>query len=296
MIFKSLTISFKKRLFLTSIVFLVIFSIVSIQLRLDRMKGNFKKGEELEFLPKPEVVKLMVLGYNQIVADILWLRIIQYTGERVQTEKGWQWFIHTLDIITYLDPQFVYAYQFGGLILSVIASKPLESNSFLLKGMEVDREQWIFPFLIGYNYFDYFKDYKKAAMYIGIASKLKGSPFFLTQFAARLYATAGDPENGIVFLEQMMKSTDDETAKKRLETRLKELIIERDINVLEKCVKVFKDAYGYNPESLKSLLQKGIIKYLPKDPFGGYYYLDKEKQIIKSSYRQKRLRIYEKKK
>ena len=289
-----LTISFKKRLLITAIIFLILFSIIVMQLRLDRLKGNFKKAEELEFLPKPEVVKLMVLGYDQIAADILWLRVIQYIGERVQTERGWQWFIHTLDIITYLDPQFVYAYQFGGLILSVIASKPLESNSFLLKGMEVDRKQWIFPFVIGYNYFEYFKDYKKAAMYIAIASKLKGSPFFLTQFAARLYATAGNPENGILFLEQMIKSTDDETAKKRLETRLKELIIERDINDLEKCVNVFKNAYGYAPESLDSLLQKGVIKYLPKDPFGGYYYFDKEKQTVKSNSREERLRVYTK--
>lgn len=284
----------KKRIISVVLFLLIISSLVLLQLKLDNIKGDFKKVEELEFLPKPEIVKLMVLGYDQIVADILWLRVIQYIGERVQTEKGWQWFIHTLDIITYLDPQFVYAYQFGGLILSVIASKPVESNSFLLKGMEIDNERWVFPFLIGYNYFDYFKDYRKAAMYIGIASRLEGSPFFLTQFAARLYATAGTPENGIVFLEQMIKSTDDETARGKLETRLKELIIERDINILERCVKIFKDTYGYIPESLKSLVQKGIIKYLPEDPFGGYYYLDKEKQIVKTSSRKERLRIYKK--
>ena len=285
----------KKRIIFIVLFLLIIFSLVFTQLRLDHMKGNFRKAEQLELLPKPEVVKLMVLGYEQIVADILWLRVIQYIGERVQTEKGWQWFIHSLDIITYLDPQFVYAYQFGGLILSVIASEPAESNHFLLRGMEIDRERWVFPFLIGYNYFDYFKDYRKAAMYISIASKLEGSPFFLTQFAARLYATAGTPEDGIVFLEQMIKSTDNETAKEKLENRLKELIIERDINILERCVKNFKDTYGYAPEGLKSLVQKKVIRYLPKDPFGGYYYLDKDKQVVKSSSRQERFKVYERK-
>ena len=287
--------TFKKRAFVTVVTLILIFILLLLQMRLDQLKGEFKKVDELELLPKPEIVKLMVLGYDQLAADILWLRIIQYVGEKAQTEKGWQWFIHTLDIITVLDPEFEYAYQFGGLILSVIATKPVESNRFLEEGMKVNPDKWVFPFLIGFNYFDSLRDYQKAAQYISIASKQKGAPFFLTQFAARLYATAGSPENGIIFLEQVIKSTTDETAREKLETRLKELIIERDINFLGKAVNRFQDIYGYPPQNLNILVEKGIIKFLPKEPFNGYYYLNKKSETVESSSKYERLRVYEKK-
>src|SRR3989338_4795589 len=103
-----LTTSFKRKVIFIFLTFFLIFIIPLLQLRLDQIKGNISKAEELELLPKPEVVRLMSLGYNQLVSDILWLRVIQYIGEMIQTEKGWQWFIHTLEIINFIDPQFEY--------------------------------------------------------------------------------------------------------------------------------------------------------------------------------------------
>ena len=289
-----MAVLFKKRAFVTVTILILISILLLLQMRLDRLKGESKKVEELELLPKPEIVKFMVIGYDQFAADILWLRIIQYVGEKAQTEKGWQWFIHTIGVITTLDPKFEYAYQFGGLILSVVASKPVESNNILKEGMKVNPDNWVFPFLIGFNYFDSLRDYNKAAQFISIAAKLPGSPFYLKQFATRLYATAGTPENGIIFLEQIIRSTTDETAKEKLEIRLKELVIERDIKILEKAVKRFEDIYGYAPQNLNLLVRMEIIRFLPKDPFSGYYYIDPGSKKVKSSSRTERLRVYEK--
>ena len=268
------------------------FSIYIVQHQIAGYKGIEKKIEEFVTLPKGEYLKPAVFGYDQLVADIIWLRAIQVIGDKVVTPKGYDWVYHALDVVTTLDPKFAYAYQLGGVTLSVLGKRPDLSNMLLEKGVRENPEVWQIPFYIGFNNFFYLNDYETAAEYIDKASKLPGHPAYLPKLAARLYVQAGNPDVALEFLSRMYKDTDDEKVKLALEQRIKEVIVEKDATFLEEAINRYKEAHKLYPENLEDLIRSGIIKEMPHEPFGGFYYLHQGDGKVYSSTLKERMRVY----
>ncbi|MBI5756117.1 MAG: hypothetical protein HZA12_04250 [Nitrospirae bacterium] len=268
------------------------FSLYIIQHQIAGYKGMEKKIEEFVILPKGEYLKPAVIGYEQLAADIIWLQAIQVIGEDTVTPKGYDWIYHALDVVTTLDPKFAYAYQLGGVTLSVLGKVPEKSNALLLKGMRENPDVWQIPFYIGFNSFFYLNDYRSAAEYMAKASKLPGHPAYLPKLAARLYVQAGDPDVALEFLLRMYKETGDEKVRAILEQRIKEVIVERDARFLEEAVRRSKDVYKAYPEKLIELVERGIITGVPREPFGGYYYFNPEDGRVYSSVVKERMRVY----
>ena len=46
------------------------------------------RAEQLAYLPKGEYLKLAVLGYRQVVADLIWLQAVQHIGAKRDTSLG----------------------------------------------------------------------------------------------------------------------------------------------------------------------------------------------------------------
>src|SRR6185295_8704581 len=93
------------------------------------------KGATLSFLPKGGILKVAVLGYRQLAADLLWLQVVQHIGSRRQTPENYLWIYHATDTLTDLDPKFAYAYQAVGSVLGVWGNLPRESVALLQKGL-----------------------------------------------------------------------------------------------------------------------------------------------------------------
>src|SRR3990170_3187390 len=229
----ALLLKTKHSLVFPLIVTALAFSIYIVQHQIAGYKGIENKIEEFVTLPKGEYLKPAVMGYEQLAADIIWLRAIQVIGEDTVTPNGYDWIYHALDVVTTLDPKFAYAYQLGGVTLSVLGKAPEKSNLLLIKGMRENPDVWQIPFYIGFNNFFYLNDYKTAAEYMAKASGLPGHPAYLPKLAARLYVQAGDPDVALEFLTRFYKETDDEKVKLALEQRIKEVIVERDATFLE---------------------------------------------------------------
>ncbi len=268
------------------------FSVYIVQSRIGGYKGREQKVERFMTLPNGEYLKPAVVGYDQLAADLIWLRAIQVIGEDTVTPAGYDWIYHALDVITTLDPKFTYAYQFGGVTLSVLGKAAEKSNALLLKGMRENPDVWQIPFYIGFNSFFYLNDYEKAAEYMARASELPGHPEYLPRLAARLYVQAGDPDVALDFLLRMYKETTDQKVRATLEQRIKEVIVERDAQVIETAIKKYRDAYKAYPERLIDLVERGIIAELPQEPFGGHYYFSPDDGKVRSSEIKDRMRVY----
>jgi hypothetical protein len=197
---------------------------------------------------------------------------------------------HALDVITTLDPQYAYAYEVGGTILTELAHRIDLSNRILKKGTEANPTVWRLPFQLGYNHFFYLADPGRAAGYMAQAARLPGQPAYLPGLATRMYAEAENPEIALELLAAMWAETDNAYAKAELETRMKELIIERDIRYLERAVAQYRDRNGAPPKRVEDLLH-GDLSKVPEEPFGGRYLVDVTTGKITSSTHPKRLRV-----
>jgi len=269
-------------------------SAVGVLTMVERQRPSLARAEELSYLPKGEYLKLAVLGYQQMAADLIWLKAVQHLGEQHQTRAGYLSAYHAVDVLTDVDPTFVFAYQAAGTVLGVWAGLPRESIALLTKGMRNHPEVWQLPFYVGYDYFYELHDPVMGARYFRIASVLPGAPDYLPRLAARMTVEVGDPQAALEFLQRLYQQTEDEQVRQGLARRMKEVIAERDIRFLEEGVRRYKARYGKLPVKLEDLVTREMILKIPEEPFGGMYELQASEGTVTSTGLRERLRVHRK--
>jgi len=185
--------------------------VIFMQAQVNRRVSAWKAAQPERMMPLPHAAFLRhaVMGYHQVAADLLWLQAIQAIGGGKVVSDA-EWIYRTLDLATDLDPQFVAAYQLGGIALSAKGKRLPLSNALLRKGMRHNPTVWRLPFYAGFNDYFYTQDYASAARHLSRAARLPGRPDFLPGFAARVYVKAGDPRLAIALLQAMIGETQDE--------------------------------------------------------------------------------------
>jgi tetratricopeptide (TPR) repeat protein len=272
---------------------LLLASVGWLQGELDRRQDRtMVQIEGLAQLPKGEYLKPALLGYHHLGADGLWLRFVQVVGKKRNTEDEYEWMYHALDVLTTLDPQYAYAYYAGGVILGDLANRPDLSNLLLEKGVKTNPDVWNIPFLLGYNHYFLLGDPAKGAEYIMQAARLPDGPSYLPGLATRMAAEAGSPDTALAFLEARLRETEDPEMREFLENRMKEVIIERDIRLLENAVQDYRTQHLALPATLTDLVTAGALLNLPEEPFGGNYRLDPKTGSVSSSTHPNRLRTF----
>ena len=248
--------------------------------------------EGLAQLPKGEYLKPALLGYHHLGADILWLRLVQVIGKKRNSADEYEWMYHALDVLTTLDPQYAYAYYAGGVILGDIANRPDLSNRLLEKGVKANPQAWNIPFLLGYNYYFLLGDPAKGAEYIMKAASLPEGPAYLPGLATRMAAEAGSLDTALAFLQARLTDTNDPEMREVLAYRMKEVIIERDLRLLESAVEAYRTQHRALPATITDLVAAGALPTLPQEPFGGDYRLDPKTGSVSSSTHPERLRTF----
>ncbi len=230
--------------------------------------------------------RVLALGHQGLLSDFLFLKTMTFIGERnstgmLLTEEDWNYVIHSLDVVTDLDPYFADPYFLAEGLLAWDAGKPKIANELLKKGALHRDWDWQMPFFIGFNQFYFLKDYGTASQYIMQAADLTGSPGYLKTLGARLAYYGGKSETALLFLKQMIMDADNPTLKQRLSTRL--LALERAV-VIEKALEQYKQEHNGNlPNSLNDLVSFGYLLVLPEDPYGGRWGILKNGRVFSSS-------------
>lgn len=270
-----------------------LFALIVLQQTLDqRLDRDVTRIEELARLPRGEYLRPMLLGYQHVGADLLWLQLLQVLGKKKTTGDEYEWIYHALDVITTLDPQYDYAYYVGGVVLTSLANRTDLSNRLLEKGFAANPTIWNLPFLLGYNYYFILGDAARGAEYMAAAAKLPGGPSYLPGLASRMYAEANNPDVALQLLKALWLQTQDQEMRDVLETRAKEIIIERDIQALESARDAYRDKHGRLPKALNDLVMSGEVCQIPNEPFGGTYNLDLQTGKVSSSTHSNRLKVF----
>jgi hypothetical protein len=230
----------------------------TLHLMSDQARAAMPALQRFALLPDGATLKVMSLGFNDALADLLWLQAVQAIGEHRVSEEAGKWIYRAMDVVTTLDPKFVEAYETGGIALCTVVVMPEESNRILEKGMHHNPGEWKLPFMLGINYYFELADDAKAAEYVAKAAAIGGGPEYLASFASRLYMTAREPEKAIEFLSQSYEQTSDHQMKQFLEFRLKEALVERDLQMFEAAISQYRFRlgglylYDINSQSVRS--------------------------------------------
>lgn len=264
-----------------------VLAIVLIVLSLAHLFSLHHVSEGFKLLPKPEdpsfaipapVMRIAALDFHGIASDYLFLNALVFIGsthERTENPRvkpwEWKWLYHTLDTSTSLDPYFLDPYYFANAQLTWDALMIGEDNLLLEKGCKYRDWDSSLPFYIGFNYFYFLQDNVNARKWLLEASRRPDAPSLYADLAAKLSYEKKRTENAIRFLEEMSRRTDDETLKKKYESRLDFL---RQVLKVENAVEVYNKKYGRKPVDINAMVRAGILQGIPADPSGGQFYLD----------------------
>jgi tetratricopeptide (TPR) repeat protein len=187
-----------------------------------------KRQLEVLYLPSGEFLSQASLGYRNLVADVLWFKTIQYYGGYRTGENDLALFSHLVNVITELDPQFVFAYLFGGLVIAEDLGYFEEGIAFIRKGIENNPTDWWLVFELGFLHYVYARDFEAAARYFQLASRLPGAGEITKRFAAFVAARAGHTRTSIAMWEDLARTSENPKIKELAKRYIEKLETERD--------------------------------------------------------------------
>ena len=222
--FKNISAGIVRKWFFTLVFFLVTgFAIWIIQFNLDLSRHKLLRVrivEELMYFPSGKFLKPAVIEYQTAMADLVWLRAIQYYGEHLMTDHKYEWLDHIFDILAHLDSRFTGAYHFGALILAWDARQVNEALKLLYRGISYNPLDWQLVFDAGFINYMLTKDYVTAGYYFEIASKLPETWKLTERWAAFSFEKGGAKNLAIDIWLEMYNKTEYRKLKELAERNL----------------------------------------------------------------------------
>ncbi len=245
------------------------------------LEGHLVEAEEpwdVGTLPDGNALRVFSLGFDRLIADLYWLRTVNYLGHEKVHAAGFPHVYKLGELVTDIDPTFKTAYSVMHSALTVLRPDYERAVTLLEKGVK-HIDWWKLHFLLGYTLYADLGEYERAAKHIQRATELPGGPTYLPLLASRLLANAGDPDTAIAFVAARIQETAHEETKERLRQRLRDLVIQRDLGRLNAAIERYRAARGAPPGHLNELLVGGFASLLPRDPEGNPYRIEDGKAI-----------------
>ena len=186
------------------------------------------------YFAPPEVIKYFSFGYNDIYADLLWIRYIQnadfcryeqgipvYDGKtKYKCHKGWAY--HMSNAITELAPRFKKPYVLSSVIMGVIMGDKEGTRLILDKAVERFPDDWDISFHAGHHYLmELNQPYKAADLLLNAAKR--GGPIWLYSLSAKLYSESGRLDVAEKMVMKLIEDDPDSSFIKGFQRRLREI-------------------------------------------------------------------------
>jgi hypothetical protein len=276
---------------------LLLASAIWLQIVRERHFG-VQPDEASTVLPPPAVDRL-AFAHRPLIADLYWIRAIQYFGGQrrrieanawmadavpaAQRTVGFELLYPMLDIATTLDPLFTIAYRFGAIFLSAPhpngAGQPDKAVALLEKGHRARPDKWEYLHDIGFVYYWDVHDYIKAAEYLNRAADVPGAPWWLRSMAATTLAKGGQRSTSRMLWQQMYENSQDETARRAAVMKLEQLNALEFIEQLQAKVDSYA-ARSKSPQfSWPALVAAGIVPGVPHDSHGTPYEISESGRV-----------------
>lgn len=245
-----------------------------------------------------KAVKLrgFTLGADGLVADVYYMRALQYIGDKIVNSNATDLDIGDLrslnavllfpllDAATDVDPKFKAAFNYGAVVLPAINGE--DAIRLLEKAIAADPTDWRMYQQLGYIYWRS-KDYERAAEVYSAGSLIDGATPFMRMMAASMSREGGSRTTARAIFSEMFASSDDASIRNAAERRLMELDALDQIDAINAVLSQEKDRRGMCPTDLRTIapqLQRATASGGPRllmdnaghlvDPSGARYLFD----------------------
>jgi hypothetical protein len=256
--------------------FLLLLPLVPLaQERVDGTLGEHALREGRLYLRTPDEVRRLAPGFEGLMADLYWLRTVQYFGAQRAFGKDPHYDLlrPLIDITTGLDPRFELAYRYGAVFLSEVrpfgAGKPAEGIEVLEAGVRHLPQSWRLRWDLGSFYFVFMQDTHKAAEVLIEARRLPNAPYWLESLAGKFLM--GDDRDAARGIWRRQFETGEGLMRENAAYHLEIIDALDQRDAIGALVARFREASGRLPRGLEELKERGLVTALPRDPSGEFF-------------------------
>jgi hypothetical protein len=252
-----------------------------LQARIDARRVP-RQQENVLYLWSGEHLRRMLPGLENVMADVYWLRTVQYFGNKrlFARDKSFALLGPLTDITTTLDPRFYVAYKFGAIFLSepwpLGAGDAERAIALLERGCRHVPNPWRLRQEIGFIQYLFLKDHALAARTILDAMKIPGAPFWLESLAAGFMAESDRDASRRIWRNIQENSEFDQFRNVAL-NNLQRLDALDMVDALNARVREFEQARGRKPGGVEDLRAAGIMEQRLVDPTGAPFMYDPQR-------------------
>lgn len=184
----------------------------------------------LSYVAPPTEIKYIAAGFQSQLSDSFWLRSVQdteYCESKISKAEcvGKSWFYNIINLVVTLDEEFIEAYYYGGLSLTILIHDYVGATDIFDKAVAKFKYEWPLLYLAAYHALFEEKNKTKAAkLYLAAANN--GAPQWVRLSAGKLAAEGGDESAATEILQQMIQLEQDEKwiaeLKRKLEAQKKQ--------------------------------------------------------------------------
>ncbi|MGE0362622.1 MAG: hypothetical protein AB7R67_18050 [Vicinamibacterales bacterium] len=234
----------------------------------------------LLWLQSPELARRLALSFDDLAADIYWIRaVVHYGSERRSSSSTRRYALlyPLLDMTTTLDPSFDVAARMGAIFLSEGfpggPGRPDQAIALLEKGQRHDPTRWQYAHDIGFVHYWWLKDYRAAARHFERAAGLPGAPNWLRSLAGTTLLEGGDRDAARTLWRELYTTAEVDWMRRAAEFRLAQLQALDDIDALRARVADAARLLGRAPRGWDEVVAAGVLSNVPIDPVGIPYVL-----------------------
>lgn len=247
-----------------------------VQRALDRARGPAAEISDVLYLPSGKLLRQLSLGYQALLADIYWTRVVQYFGrKRLAQSTRFEMLGPLLRITTELDPQLIIAYRYGSVFLAEKppggAGRPGEALELLRRGIVANPEYWRLWQDMGFIYYWDLQDYPQAAKIFQVGSERPGALPWMKVLAATVAAKGGGYETSRLLWLDIYRHVDNDSIRKSALAHLMALDAQDQLRGLSELLAAYRRNEGQAPRSFSDLVAAGYLKTGPLDPSGAPY-------------------------
>jgi tetratricopeptide (TPR) repeat protein len=186
------------------------------------------------YAPSPASAPLVSLGFREVAADLLWIRLTGYFGGSDATSDG---VAAIVDAIIALDPNYHRPYEYGARAITiaphgVTQASYLHAVAVLEKGIALFPDDWKLPYLAGQIYTQDLVTTdpaqqrawdERGTLLTESAIRKPGAPQATATWVAFMRTKLGERERAIRDLRELLLVTRDTAARKDLIEKLAKL-------------------------------------------------------------------------
>jgi hypothetical protein len=258
-------------------------------MKVDRALGEFRAQEEMLYLWSGKQVRTMAPGLEMVLADVYWLRTVQYFGgQRVFAQgKNFDLLLPLIEITVTLDPRFEIAYRYGATFLSegapIGAGRPRDGIAVLERGVEAMPDSWRLRQELGFFHFFFLNDARTASEILLEAAEIPGAPYWLRSLAASLLVKGGERQAARQIWRAMYEHAEEGPIRENARQHLARLDALDAADLVARRVEEYARQFGVRPEALEDLRRAGFIRGPAVDPSGTPFDYDRTSGRVRLS-------------